>query len=110
MSKASGIHMYSQEDETAIDDERAVLRDRIVRLRRKNARVARARADLHLQLEKWQSVMPLVNQVTSQISKSIDSEDTENHKGKQVTLSDAVMNVLRATAQLSEKSKQVDGE
>ena len=107
---APGTHMYSQEEETAIDDERAVLRDRIVRLRRKNARVARARADLHVQLEKWQSVMPLINEVTSQISKAMDSEDTENKSGTGVALSDAVMNVLRTTAQLTKKSSQVQGE
>ena len=96
-----------------MDDARAVLRDRIVRLRRKNARIARSRADLHLQLEKWQSVMPLVNQVTSRVSSAIDVEDTENNgasrTGSGPTLSEAVTQVLRDTAQLSETSEQVQG-
>ena len=105
--------MYTEEDEDVIDDARAVLRDRIVRLRRKNARVARSRADLHLQLEKWQSVMPLVNQVTSRVSSAIDVEDTENNgassAGSGPTLSEAVTQVLRDTAQLSAASEQVQG-
>jgi hypothetical protein len=106
--------VYTEEDETAVDDARAVLRDRIVRLRRKNARVARSRADLHLQLEKWQSVMPLVNQVTSRVSSNIDVEDTENNNsastaGSGPTLSDAVTQVLRDTAQLSAAAEQVQG-
>ena len=105
---------YTEADETAVDDARAVLRDRIVRLRRKNARVARSRADLHLQLEKWQSVRPLVDQVTARLSSTIDVEDTENNSsgsgGGGSTLADAVTKVLKDTAQLTAASQQVQGE
>ena len=113
-SSAPAHTTFTEEDETRLDDERAVLRDRIIRLRRKNARVARTRADLHAQLERWQKTMvPLVQQVTASVSAvlgddaGVGSSSSAGATGP--SLADAVKAVLRDTQALTATSARVQG-
>jgi hypothetical protein len=108
-SSGSGVVVrYTEEEERAIDAARNDLRDQIIRLRRRNARLARTQTDLHMRLERWQSdMMPVVESVAENVkgidgTSGSDAEETTN-------LADAVQTVLRDAAVLSTTSADIDG-
>ena len=90
---------YTEEDERGVDKDRESLRDQIIKLRRRNARLARTQNDLHVQLERWQTnMMPLVNAVAENVGGG--EEETSN-------LSEVVRTVLHDAEQLSTTSSDI---
>ena len=104
-ASTDSVVRYTEEEERATDLARNDLRDQIIKLRRRNARLARTQTDLHIQLERWQTdMMPLVESVADKIPTVSGSGNEEESN-----LADVVQTVLRDAALLSTTSDDIQG-
>ena len=104
-ASTDSVVRYTEEEERATDLARNDLRDQIIKLRRRNARLARTQTDLHIQLKRWQTdMMPLVESVADKIPTVSGSGNKEESN-----LADAVQTVLRDAALLSTTSDDIQG-
>jgi hypothetical protein len=104
-ASTDSVVRYTEEEERATDLARNDLRDQIIKLRRRNARLARTQTDLHIQLKRWQTdMMPLVESVADKIPTVSGSGNEEESN-----LADAVQTVLRDAALLSTTSDDIQG-
>jgi hypothetical protein len=104
----SDVNRYTENDERVLDNDRAALRDTIIKLRRQNARLARTQTDLHVKLERWEAnMMPLVESVAENVGGGNTDDMTENDHSKSHNLADAVRAVLRDSEQLSNTASEI---
>ena len=108
MEAFSDVNRYTENDERVLDNDRAALRDTIIKLRRQNARLARTQTDLHVKLERWEAnMMPLVESVAENVGGGNTDDMTENDHSKSHNLADAVRAVLRDSEQLSNTASEI---